>query len=83
MKQKSFEYNKEFPSNEVVIADIRQMSHGTIVLDADTLDNTRIDTSSVPGRSQNGRGKNNRNNNPGGNTNGFQQKKYTKRTPSK
>lgn len=83
MKQKSFEYNKEFPSNEVVIADIRQMSHGTIVLDADTLDNTRIDTSSVPGRSQNGRGKNNRNNNPGGNTSGFQQKKYTKRTPSK
>ncbi|MCC8062302.1 MAG: DUF4290 domain-containing protein [Rikenellaceae bacterium] len=83
MKQKSFEYNKEFPSNEVVIADIRQMSHGTIVLDADTLDNTRIDTSSVPGRSQNGRGKNNRNNNPGGNTSSFQQKKYTKRTPSK
>lgn len=83
MKQKSFEYNKEFPSNEVVIADIRQMSHGTIVLDADTLDNTRIDTSSMPGRSQNGRGKNNRNNNPGGNTSGFQQKKYTKRTPSK
>lgn len=83
MKQKSFEYNKEFPSNEVVIADIRQMSHGAIVLDADTLDNTRIDTSSVSGRSQNGRGKNNRNNNPGGNANGFQQKKYTKRTLSK
>ncbi len=83
MKQKSFEYNKEFPSNEVVIADIRQMSHGAIVLDADTLDNTRIDTSSVSGRSQNGRGKNNRNNNPGGNANGFQQKKYIKRTLSK
>ena len=44
MKQKSFEYNKEFPSNEVVIADIREMSHGAISLEPDSLDNTRIDT---------------------------------------
>lgn len=85
MKQKSFEYNKEFPSNEVVIADIRQMSRGSIVLDADTLDNTRIDTSSVSGRGMNGRGgKNNRNGNPGTSSNsGFLQKKYTKRNTTK
>lgn len=85
MKQKSFEYNKEFPSNEVVIADIRQMSKGVIVLDADTLDNTRIDTSSVAGRNTTGRGgKNSRTGTPGGNSvNGYTQKKYTKRNTAK
>lgn len=85
MKQKSFEYNKEFPSNEVVIADIRQMSQGVIVLDADTLDNTRIDTSSVAGRNTNGRGgKNSRTGTPGGTSvNGYTQKKYTKRNTTK
>lgn len=86
MKQKSFEYNKEFPSNEVVIADIRQMSKGAIVLNADTLDNTRVDTSSVPGRSVGGRsGKINRSGNSGTNINatGYPQKKYTKRNTAK
>lgn len=86
MKQKSFEYNKEFPSNEVVIGDIRQMTRGEIALDADTLDNTRIDTSSVAGgRGQNGRNNNNKNNRGGNNTsgNGYQQKKHIKRNPAK
>lgn len=83
MKQKSFEYNKEFPSNEVVIGDIRQMSHGVITLNADTLDNTRVDTSGIGGgRNNNGRnGKNNNNRNNAGN-NGFQQKKHVKRNNS-
>lgn len=86
MKQKSFEYNKEFPSNEVVIADIRQMSKGAIVLDADTLDNTRVDTSSVQGRSVGGRvGKIGRSGNSGPNNNGtgYPQKKYVKRNTVK
>lgn len=89
MKQKSFEYNKEFPSNEVVIADIRQMSKGTIVLDADTLDNTRIDTSGTPaGRAQslrNGKNTRNSNNTAGGaaNNGSYQQKKYVKRNTAK
>lgn len=86
MKQKSFEYNKEFPSNEIVIGDIRQMTRGEIALDADTLDNTRIDTSTVGGgRGQSGRNNNNKNNRGGNNTsgNGYQQKKHTKRNPAK
>lgn len=82
MKQKSYEYNKEFPSNEVVIADIRQMSQGVITLDADTLDNTRIDTSASgsTGRSSNNNGKKG-NSRTGNNNNGsnYQQKKFTKR----
>lgn len=83
MRQKSFEYNKEFPSNEVVIADIRQISKGAIVLDADALDHTRVDTSTVQGRS--GRGKIGRSGNSGPNNNGggYPQKKYTKRNPIK
>ena len=85
MKQKSFEYNKEFPSNEVVIADIRRMSHGAIVLDADTLDNTRIDTSSVPNRQSGRNGKNNRSSSAGsvGSNSVHQPKKYTKRNTAK
>ncbi|SUE34845.1 DUF4290 domain-containing protein [Rikenella microfusus] len=85
MKQKSFEYNKEFPSNEVVIADIRRMSHGAIVLDADTLDNTRIDTSSVPNRQSGRNGKNNRSSSAGsvGGNSVHQPKKYTKRNTAK
>lgn len=85
MKQKSFEYNKEFPSNEVVIADIRQMSHGSIALDADTLDHTRIDTSSVSGRGQNRNGRNNRNNavSGGSGTGNHPMKKYVKRNTVK
>lgn len=74
MKQKSFEYNKEFPSNEVVIADIREMSHGAIALEPDSLDNTRIDT---PYANRNNRyNKVNRNTN--GNNNGYVQKKFVK-----
>ena len=61
MKQKSFEYNKEFPSNEGVIGDIRLMSRGRIVLESDTLDHTRIDTSSVRSASGNRMNKTNRN----------------------
>lgn len=68
MKQKSFEYNKEFPSNEGVIGDIRLMSRGRIVLESDTLDHTRIDTSSV--RSASGNRMNKTNRNSGTNTTG-------------
>lgn len=83
MKQKSFEYNKEFPSNEGVIGDIREMSNGEISLEADALDNTRIDTSAGNGSRPNGRnGKNNRNGN-NGNGNGHGQRKYTKRNANK
>lgn len=79
MKQKSFEYNKEFPSNEGVIGDIREMSNGAISLEAAALDNTRIDTSGNGPRPNNGRGgKNNRNGNNGGG-NGHGQRKYVKR----
>lgn len=82
MKQKSFEYNKEFPSNEVVIADIRQMSRGAISLDADTLDNTRIDTSGLGGGRNQGNNRNNKNNRVGTGNNGGYQKKFVKRNPS-
>lgn len=88
MKQKSYEYNKEFPSNEVVIADIRHMSRGAIVLDADILDNTRIDTSALSGgRSQQNGRSNNKNNrsvgNPASSNVTYPQKKYVRRNTSK
>ncbi|MEG2479931.1 MAG: DUF4290 domain-containing protein, partial [Mucinivorans sp.] len=42
MKQRSFDYNKEYPSNEVVIADLNRLSGGSLSVEPDTLDNTQI-----------------------------------------
>lgn len=48
MKQKSFEYNKEYPSNEVVLGDIKKFSKGEIVLSEDTLNNTSVNINKPP-----------------------------------
>lgn len=48
MKQKSYEYNQEFPSNEVVLSDIRKFTDGEISLDEDTLNNTSVSINRVP-----------------------------------
>lgn len=45
MRQKSYEFNKEFPSNEVVIHDVLNISDGVIELQPDALDYTKLDTS--------------------------------------
>lgn len=42
MKVKSFEYNKEYPSDEIIIDDIRKFSDGKITLDEDTLNSTKL-----------------------------------------
>ncbi len=43
MRTKSYEYNQEHPSNEVIIKDIKRMSNGTIELDEVALNNLRSD----------------------------------------
>ena len=52
MRQKSYEYNNEFPSNEVIIADLRDLSNGNIELDSDMLDNSRVEQNRSPRRMQ-------------------------------
>lgn len=42
MKVKSFEYNREYPSDEIIINDIKQFSDGQISLDEDTLNSTKL-----------------------------------------
>ncbi len=42
MKVKSYEYNKEYPSDEIIINDIKAFSDGKIVLDEDTLNSTKL-----------------------------------------
>lgn len=42
MKHKSYEYNQEFPSDEVIIEDVRRFSDGIISLEDDTLNSTKI-----------------------------------------
>lgn len=44
MRQKSYDYNKEFPSNDIVIADLFDMSNGEIELDASIFEGTQITT---------------------------------------
>lgn len=39
MRTKSFEYNQEHPSNEVIVRDIQRMSGGAIEIDETTLNN--------------------------------------------
>lgn len=63
MKLKSYEYNKEFPSNEVIISDIREFSGNGIVLDDDILNNTKIAYKTVSKGKKAGGGKKSNNNN--------------------
>ncbi len=42
MRQKSFEYNQEYPSNEVIISDFNRFSGGTIELEEDALSGSRV-----------------------------------------
>lgn len=44
MRQKSYDYNHEFPSNEIIINDIFDMSNGRIELDTSIFDGTQITT---------------------------------------
>lgn len=44
MRQKSYDYNHEFPSNEIIINDIFDMSNGRIALDSSIFDGTQITT---------------------------------------
>lgn len=43
MRSKSYEYNQEHPSNEVIVKDIKRMSAGAIELDEVALNNLRSD----------------------------------------
>lgn len=47
MKFKSYEYNQEYPSNEVVISDFRKFSMGEIAIDEDALSSTKINTKKI------------------------------------
>lgn len=42
MKFKSYEYNQEYPSDEVIIEDIRKFSNGIINLEDDSLHSTKL-----------------------------------------
>lgn len=72
MKQKSYEYNKEYPSNEVVLGDIKKFSNGEIVLEEDTLNNTSVGIINKPPRPKTGTAPI-RNNNNGVGNNGTKQ----------
>ena len=64
MRTKSYEYNEEHPSNEVIVRDIKQMSRGAIELDEAALNSLRSEykPQSPSHTDKNARhGKNNRN----------------------
>lgn len=43
MRAKSFEYNQDHPSNEVIVKDLRQLAEGAIHIDETALNNLRND----------------------------------------
>ncbi len=43
MRAKSFEYNQDHPSNEVIVKDLRQLAEGAIRIDETALNNLRSD----------------------------------------
>lgn len=44
MRQKSYDYNDEFPSNEMIVSDLYDMSDGRIELDVSIFDGLQINT---------------------------------------
>lgn len=42
MKVKSYEYNQEYPSDEVIINDLKEFSGNSIILDDDSLNSTKL-----------------------------------------
>ncbi|MEG2120597.1 MAG: DUF4290 domain-containing protein [Rikenellaceae bacterium] len=46
MKFKSYEYNQEYPCNDVIINDIKNFTDGEIILQESVLDKTKLDYSS-------------------------------------
>lgn len=43
MKFKSYEYNQEYPCNDVIINDIKNFTNGEIILEESVLDKTKLD----------------------------------------
>lgn len=70
MRQKSYDYNNEFPSNDMVINDLSDMSSGTIKLDASIFNGAQIELRTQKKLQQNpNRNKNQNRSNNGSNRN--------------
>ena len=78
MRAKSFEYNQEYPNNEVILKDIRTMSDNRIVIDENTLNNIKNDYKQ---NHTNNRAR--KNFSAGGKSNGHQNKQNGKRRVGK
>ena len=78
MRNKSHEYNQEYPSNEVIVNDIKQMSRNTVEVEDDILDNSKSDFRPQTGVPRAKNLKNTKNKNSGQKTNTRKQpfKKY-------
>ena len=70
MRTKSYEYNQEHPNNEIIISDIKRMSHGGITLDEEALGSLKSEyRSALPSahhKKGHGGGKSPKNNGRGG-----------------
>lgn len=65
MRQKSYDYNQEYPSDELIIADLFDMSNGAVQLDASVFTGMHLNTHRATNHHNNNKGGNNkgRNNN--------------------
>lgn len=76
MRNKSHEYNHEYPSNEVIINDMRIMSRHTLEVDDHILDNTKSDFRPQLAQPRPKNGKNNK-------KAGYQKQQNNRKTPYK
>ncbi len=55
MRQKSYDYNQEFPSDELIIADLFDMSNGHVQLDVSIFEGSQLNTHRVKNNGGKGR----------------------------
>ncbi|MEG0789296.1 MAG: DUF4290 domain-containing protein [Alistipes sp.] len=78
MRTKSYEYNQEHPSNEVIVKDIKRMSEGAIEIDEVALNNLRSDYKQhLPARPQKGQSRSSQHPQPK-NRNPYPQRNFSK-----
>ncbi len=69
MRQKSYDYNAEYPSDELIIADLFDMSNGAVQLDASVFTGMHLNTHRTVNHHNNNKGGNNKGRNNGNNNN--------------
>ncbi len=76
MRQKSYDYNGEFPNDDIIIADLYDMSNGHISVDVSVFNGAQLNLHHKPKNSKQRQSGGKKSNNKSRHNNGYKQKKY-------